>query len=147
MRFPRSNIQWPGIFLFLFLLHSGCGRKEYVQFSREEQREIARLSAQCACQVKMHYDYEIRDGKAVPKSGPDNKYAVSFEWESVNSDKSICQQDTAYLKSYALKVLPDLLESMRFINDYHNVEFTFSVKDKANSINGFSCYKHIVIKR
>ncbi len=147
MRFSRYNIQWQGIFLLLFLLHSGCGRKEYIQFSKEEQREIARLSAQCACKVNMHYDYEIREGKAVPKTGPGNKYAVSLEWEGADSDKSPCRQDTAYLKSYALKVLPELLGSMRFINDYHQIEFTFSVKDKSNPINGFSCYKHIVIRR
>lgn len=123
-----------------------------IHLTRQEKEEIANLSRQCGCEVKFYYEsVTSKNGEALPAIGSDwrndSKCTIYFSWKEEQKNKSLCRQDTSYLRQFALNLLPELLEKMRYVKEYPIILFIFSTDDDTNPINSSICHKAIIIKK
>jgi hypothetical protein len=124
----------------------------YIHLTRQEKDEIANLSRQCGCEVKFYYEsVTSKNGEALPAIGSngrnDSKCTIYFSWKEEQQEKSLCTQDTSYLRQFALNLLPELLQKMRYVKDYPVILFIFYTDDDTHPVNGWICQKSISIKR
>jgi len=124
----------------------------YIHLTRQEKEELANLSRRYDCKIKLFYESVVsKDGEALPaldsNSNNDSTCSIYFSWKEEQRDKSLCRQDTSYLRQFALNLLPELFEKTRYVKDYPIILFNFSTDDDTNPINGCICEKDIIIKR